>query len=165
MGSRGAPNGWAVGFPSRFARRRPVIAIVRRYREAMAGGEITCGSFQGQDKSGSAVEGVLLAVLPQNEPVVSAILSALDEQDYVLIEEQVAKILLPVLRKYREQLVSEIGHDSWATELAVEEVAGMDPARGKWGESSGWRLYCVADLIQACETSLTEHQPICIAFS
>lgn len=131
----------------------------------MSGGNINCGSFQGEDKSGSAFEGVLNDITHLNGQLIEDIRAGLEEAEYVLISEQQAELLVPMLRKYRDQLISKIGHDNWAREVQAEEEAGMDPVTGKWGESCGWRLYCANNLIKACEASAADHEPICVVFS
>ena len=131
----------------------------------MSGGNIHCGSFTGNDKSGSALEGVLAALSEQAGDIVQEIRTGLDEGDYVLIPETRAVQLLPLLRSYRQALISEMGHEDWARETAAEESAGMDSIKAKWGAGRGWRLYCVTDLIRACEASIAQHEVICVAFS
>lgn len=130
----------------------------------MAGGNIGCGSFQGQDKSGSALEAVLDALAPQADEWVTAAKQQLDTADYVLIDVDHAAGLLPFLKAYHTQLIADIGHDDWARAVRDEEAA-LGPTAAKWGVGKGWRLYCVVDLISACELAAMEQQPVCIAFS
>jgi hypothetical protein len=109
----------------------------------------------------------VLHLLPSDAgALVKEILAQLDEpgRQHVLIWEQQALQLLPMLEAYREQLILQIGHDDWQRETILEEESGMDSVDAKWGAGRGWRLFCVTDLILACKTCLVEHQPICIAF-
>lgn len=128
----------------------------------MAGLNISCGTFSGEDKSGSALEGVLDALPHAPRDLVQRIKSGFDKSDHVLISEEQAAVLLPLLMEYRKRLVKDIGHEDWVAETNAEETAGLDSVAAKWGAGRGWRLYCTTDLIRACETSLAEHQPIAI---
>ena len=128
----------------------------------MAGLNISCGTFYGDDKSGSAFEGVLDALSDAPAELVRSIKEGFDGGDHVLISEKQAASLLPLLVEYRARLVNEMGHEDWASEVAAEEAAELDPTGGKWAASRGWRLYCTTNLIRACQTSAVEHEPIAI---
>lgn|SRR5512138_1325367 len=126
----------------------------------MGGIYISSGSFRGGDKSGSAFEGVLDA-LEGNPDLIEEIRSGFDAE-YLLISEEQAGRLLPLLVSYMKKLISEIGHDDWSKEAEAEEAAGLDATEAKWGAGRGWKLYCVTDLIRACEVGLVEHQPVAV---
>ena len=128
----------------------------------MGGKRINCGTFSGKDKSGSPLFAVLKALQDPPTDVVGAIRGAFRTQDYALISESDARLLLPSLIAYRTHLIKEIGHDDFGEEIVAEEVAGMDPSEAREGASRGWRLMCTDDLISACNTSLLEHQPVLI---
>lgn len=130
----------------------------------MGGLHISCGSFTGRDKSGSAIEGVLGALENPPAGLVREITSGFDSNDYILITPEQAAALLPFLVTYRTHLVAEIGHEDPFKAIAAEVAAGADPTKAKWGGGRGWRLYCVDDLIVACEASGAEHQPIVVAY-
>jgi len=127
----------------------------------MGGLYISSGSFRGSDKSGSAFEGVLDA-LDGDPDLVEEIRSSFSDAEYLLISEEQAGRLLPLLANYKRKLVAEIGHDDWSKETAAEEAAGLDPTDAKWGAGRGSKLYCVTDLIRACEVGLAEHQPVAV---
>ena len=131
----------------------------------MAGGNIHCGPFEAGDKSGSAFECVLNDLRTQIVEIAEDISLQLEENDYVLLSPVQAGKLVDPLKKYIDHLVAEIGHENWSQEIENEEKAGLDPVEGKWGKSRGWRLYCAKDLLGACQTSLIENEPVCIAFS
>jgi hypothetical protein len=131
----------------------------------MAGGNIHCGTFEAADKSGSAFEGVIKEIRSSIESIAEDFARQLDEGEYVLISPLMAKNLIEVLDIYLILLIKEIGNDDCHQEILREENAGMDPVDAKWGESRGWRLYCVTDLLGACRTSINENEPVCIAFS
>ena len=130
----------------------------------MAGGNIYCGTFESRDKSGSAFSGVLESIRPSIQKLALNIDEQLKDQEYVVFSVEQAKGLIPVLTKYRDDLIKEIGHDDFDKEIYREESEGMDPVNGKYGLSRGWKLYCVNDLIIACETSIDENQEIGIVF-
>ena len=132
----------------------------------MSGGVIICQGFTGNDKSGSAYEGVLDALSVAGSNVVLELKAALDEApEYILISSEQAAQMRPLLVSYHRQLVTEIGHNDWMREVEAEEEAGMDSNEAKCGTSRGWRLYCVTDLLHACAISVAKHEPVCIAFS
>jgi len=128
----------------------------------LSGLNISCGSFRGRDKSGSAFEAVLDALNGAPTGLIDNIKSGFDDNEYVLIPEEQANLLLPLLIAYRKRLVADIGHDDWTKEAAAEDARGIDFVKAKWGEGRGWRLYCATDLICACETSLVEHETIAV---
>lgn len=128
----------------------------------MSGLNISCGSFRGNDKSGSAFEAVLDALDGAPSDPISTIKLGFDDKEHVLIPEEQAKILLPLLVVYWRHPVADIGHDDWTMEASAEDAAGLDFVKAKWGASRGWHLYCTKDLIRAGETSLAEHEPIAV---
>lgn len=131
----------------------------------MAGGNIHCGSFKAEDKSGSAFEAVIKDISAEIQEVVRAVDQQLTAQEYVLLTTAHTATLINPLEKYIDLLISQIGHDNHRLEIENEEKAGMDSVEGKWGLSRGWRLYCAQNLLSACRTSLLENEPVCIIFS
>ena len=131
----------------------------------MAGGNIHCGSYEASDKSGSAFEGVIKEIRSSIEEIAEDFDRQLDDAEYVLIQPEQAHELIKVLSSYRSRLIKEIGNEDFNQEILREENAGMDPVEAKWGKSRGWRLYCTNDLLGACQTSIRENEPVCIAFS
>ena len=87
----------------------------------MAGGNIICGTFQSADKSGSALEVVLEALPLQAHELVENVKQQLDTAEFVLIEVEQAKTLLPFLQVYEAQLIVEIGHVDSARATEEEE--------------------------------------------
>jgi hypothetical protein len=128
----------------------------------MGGLHISCGSFSGEDKSGSAFEGVLGALQDAPAGFIADITAGFEDSEYVLIPADKAAVLLPLVVAFRERLVSEIGHDDWWKETLEEEKAGLKPVDAKWGAGRGWRLYCATDLIRACEVSSVEQEPVLV---
>src|SRR4051812_34336404 len=103
----------------------------------MAGGYISCGSFPGADKSGSAFQGLLEAIeqfLPAEEgrqfrravtdPVLGAGYS--DEQTVTVPTDVVAHLFGPLCRYYKHlgrQLNEPAPHES----PDLDKKAGLDP--------------------------------------
>jgi hypothetical protein len=131
----------------------------------LSGLNIHCGSFQGEDKSGSALEGVLAALSDAPSGLIDSIKLGFENDKYVLVSEEQVRLLLPLLVSYRKRLIADIGHEDWWKEAVAEDDAGLNSVKAKWGAGRGWRLYCVTDLIRACETSMAEHEPIAIVLS
>jgi hypothetical protein len=128
----------------------------------MSGLSIQCGTFHGHDKSGSALSGVLKKLSDISQEVAKSIDSQFENAEYALISVRHAKVLLPDLVFFRYVLLDQIGHDDWWKKAMDEEASGLDPVRAKWGSGLGWQLYCVNDLIRACEISQDENCEIVI---
>ena len=128
----------------------------------MSGLNIHCGSFQGDEKSGSAINGVLKALPKIPKELVQSIDSQFESAEFALISVEQTVPLLPALVSYRHQLLEQIGHDDWWKKAMEEDAAGLEPVRAKWGDGLGWRLYCVTDLIKACEASQAQNCEIAI---
>ena len=131
----------------------------------MSGGEINCGSFIGDDKSGSSFEAVINRIRNDVKIIAEDIDAQLKENEYVLVSPENAKILFPLLQKLEVDLISEIGSDNWHEEVQKDEDSGMNTVDAKWGKSKGWQLYCTTNLIKACQTSINENEQICLVFS
>ena len=138
----------------------------------MGGINIHCGSFSGADKSGSAFEGVLAALIETAAPVERAIIdkinAALDEAtDHLLISPEDAQALLPSLRNYNVhtdgQLV--VAGDPWDQICRDDQQASSAVStRLKYGEGLGWRAYCAHDLVKAFEVAVAESQPVALVW-
>lgn len=145
-------------------RRSSISCIAFRLMAAaretdMAGISFSCGTFEGREKAGSALSGVLNGLDSSPGSLVDSLRSEFNARGRLLIPEEQVKLLLPLLINYWQQLVAEMGHDDWTKEDEAETKAGLDPVEAKWGAGWGWRLLCTTDLIRACKTSLAEHQP------
>ncbi|WP_156416571.1 MULTISPECIES: hypothetical protein [unclassified Sphingopyxis] len=107
----------------------------------MGGINIYCGSFQGEDKSGSAFEDVLddLSILADANTlsVISRIkLSLEDASDHILVFPDDASDLIEPLRAY----------NATSTTLEME------------------RHYCSRNLLKACETAAAEGEPVALVW-
>lgn len=65
----------------------------------------------------------------------------------------------------RQQIEHDLQIPPGSVRAARDEAASLDDVAAKWGAGKGWRLYCVGDLVRACEQSAVEQQPVYIAFS
>ena len=117
----------------------------------------------GEDKSGSAISGVLrelLAILPPAEAaafqkkVSSPVLEAMEggEQE-VEITPAAVSLLLEPLRRYHAHLDKTLGHPHPYEAPELDRKRGMDMTDAKWGDGLGWQFYCTHDLLRACEVS------------
>jgi hypothetical protein len=137
----------------------------------MGGGYISCGNFSGDDKSGSPITGILEDLTSnladtQNSAMATKLLEQLDsETDHILIEPDQATKLLPDFKCLQTHYKSHYPDlDDWWLIFERETQQGLDNIAGKWGESIGWKIYCLADLIPACEISISTGEPITISF-
>ena len=129
----------------------------------MSGLNISCGDFHADDKAGSAFERVLNELPRLADETRVRILAGFDEGEFTLIAPDVAKGLIPQLRDYRASLISEIGHSDFLREMSREESSGICSVKLKWGEGRGRRLYCVTNLLAACEHSSASLQPVAVS--
>src|SRR5262245_4031498 len=126
----------------------------------MGGVYIQCGSFMGEDKSGSAIEGLLDELLPSTDSVqrqaLERVRAALDGEadgDYGRIAKSDAAILPQLLENYVAAIQQRHGPISDPFELIDRDFAedpSLDATAAKYGKSRGWRLYCAIDLLEAC---------------
>lgn len=129
----------------------------------MSGLHISCGDFQAEEKSGSAIERVLRDLPEFSDTFRQEILAGFDEGESTLIRSEVAVALIPRLRAYRDSLISEIGHSDFLREMNREDQLGIPPVKLKWGEGRGWRLYCAINLLAACEHSAVSLEPVSVS--
>ena len=141
----------------------------------MGGGYIKCGEFEGEDKSGSPISAVLSEVFRRafsrspsgriafalrglfggkRSPIESEIEAALLSVKYDelgRISPAVAAHLLPFLRDYDAEIRKRLGIS------AADDFSGFmkrsTSAKYGFAQDDGWHLYCLRDLIQACERS------------
>ena len=149
----------------------------------MGGATIFCGDFEGEDKAGSPVCSVLdraytaafgvkrrgrLArklirlfkrpIDADREKVELAILEIIyNEEGEFSIE--VAIILLPHLRTYQLSLLQSCSVEN--NPDAIRNIMAQSTA-AKYGKrfDPGWHLYCLHDLLIACEKSAASGQPV-----
>jgi hypothetical protein len=138
----------------------------------MGGINIYCGSFEGDDKSGSAVEGVLngieeMASAPQRAAIGAIKEGLLDEEmDHLLIEPDDARLLLPLLREYaaREDGQLAVPGDPFDQMARDERAFHGRETDLKYGEGLGWRAWCVRDLLKAFETADAESEEVALVW-
>ena len=140
----------------------------------MGGGYIQCGDFLGNDKSGSAISG-LLDALPEFAPAedrrsfVEMAIAPLREalangREYILIEPTIAARLIATLEGFNSRVGRELGFPEPSDAPAKDQEAGLEPTEAKWGKGKGWQYYCAHDLLQACRVSTEGGEPICVSF-
>lgn len=140
----------------------------------MGGGYIQCGDFLGNDKSGSAISG-LIDALPKFAPAedrrsfVKSVIAPLRESlanthEYILIEPTIAARLIIALEIFNSHVGQELGFPEPSEAPDKDREAGLDPTEAKWGKGKGWQYYCAHDLLQACRVSVEGGQPICVSF-
>jgi hypothetical protein len=144
----------------------------------MGGIYIDCGSFAGEDKSGSAILGVLEGMQPMAGPTVRVILGQLSERVQIMLQTQAptvteihpneASALLPDLRRYRAKLEQRLGpmrdpHTAIHNDRVAGDAFGMGTAR-KWGAGLGWQYFCVLDLERAFDTSVADQEAVVLSW-
>lgn len=128
----------------------------------MSGLNISCADIHAGDQAGTAFERVLSELPDISNETRQQLMSGFDEGEHTLIDSADAANLIPSLRIYRDQLIAEIGHDDALLEMGREERSGVCSIKLKWGEGRGSRLYCAANLLAACERSVSAQQPVLI---
>ncbi len=138
----------------------------------MGGGYIECGSFFGEDKSGSAIEGVFEAIAAMLSPeererwqtdFITALRTMSDDAGF-LIEPHLVKMLMVPLEKYYADLGARLGYPNPYEAPGMDAARGLNPTEAKWGAGDGWRYYCAHDLLEACKVSLEDGEDIVISF-
>jgi hypothetical protein len=140
----------------------------------MAGGYISCGSFAGSDKSGSAFEGVLQGIeqfLPAEEAaqfrrdVIDPIFAdGYSEEQTLAILPELVPDLESRLRLYYKHLGRQLRHPAPHEAPELDRTSGLDPVEAKWGKGLGWQYYCAHDLLLACDESNRTGEPIILSF-
>jgi hypothetical protein len=137
----------------------------------MGGINIYCGSFEGEDKSGSAVDGVLngimeMASAPQRTIIDRIKTSLLEGEDHALIEPEDARLLLPLIRRYSADVDGRLAipGDPLDQMRRDEQQSPARIAELQYGESLGWRAYCARDLLRALETADAESEEVALVW-
>ena len=144
----------------------------------MGGGYISCGDWMGNDKSGSASTAVFEQLerfmsgpdleafnLFMNSPVDPTEMEAGHfDETLIVIPQTIAVTLIEPLERYRDELSTKLGHPLPVAAPSLDQKAGIDPTKAKYGAGDGWRLYCVADLIEACQRSRKTNAPVEISW-
>ncbi len=140
----------------------------------MGGVYIQCGSFLGNDKSGSAIEGLLDELLPlasaAQQVVLEQIRVALDGEpdgDYGRVASADAAALISLLEAYIADIQGRYGPIADPFELIDRDFAenpSLDQTAAKYRDSRGWRLYCATDLAEACKTARQESEDVILTW-
>lgn len=137
----------------------------------MSGINIYGGSFSGDDKSGSAFEGVLTGMdtlgSAEERATIAGIKAALSEaEDHIVIETADVRRLLPLLRRYAAGIDGQLAvpGDPF-DQMARDELASPGRATElQYGEGLGWRAWCARDLLRAFETAETEAEQVALVW-
>jgi hypothetical protein len=137
----------------------------------MGGINIYCGGFEGEDKSGSAVEGVLngieeMASAPERTAIGRIRTALQDGEDHTLIQPEDARLLLPTLRQYAARLDAQLAipGDPFDQIRRDERQSPDRITELQYGESLGWRAYCARDLLKAFETADSESEEVALVW-
>jgi hypothetical protein len=147
----------------------------------VGGGYISCGDFEGDDKSGSALLGVVedlqTLLRRESDSALGDLLAGMhafvsgeaappdDWEDKIEITADQMAALLPYLKKCRDHLVENSGTSDPGKAMEAEQAAsGSNSSELKWGKGTGWRLYCVTDLLGAAEHAMANQQSVFISF-
>jgi len=137
----------------------------------MGGIAVQCADFTGEDKSCSALSGVLEGLrrrITSGAEVMAALarleaLTAAPLNEFQLLSTD-AGLLLPHLLLYREELRLQLGDPVPAEAPDLDWDASANSVQmnvqAKWGAGAGWRFYCLHDLCQAAEVSVRTDQPV-----
>jgi hypothetical protein len=144
----------------------------------MGGIYIECGTFAGEDKSGSAILGVLEGMQPMADPTARVVMTQLTERVKTMLQSRAstitqispndALVLLPDVRRYRANLEQRLGpirdpHTAIGNDRVEGEAFGMGTAR-KWGAGLGWQYFCVLDLERAFDTSIADQEAVVLSW-
>jgi hypothetical protein len=154
----------------------------------MGGATILCGAFEGEDKAGSPVVSVLDEAYAlafgtarrsrfarrvarwlgkttplDRENVELAILEIMYDEEGKF-SSQVADLLLPHLRSYQDRLLKQHAVPNDINAIAALLVPSTAAKYGKKFDP-GWHLYCLHDLVLACEKSVETGEPVQVIWS
>lgn len=140
----------------------------------MGGGYIQCDDFSGDDKSGSAISGVLEELpsqVPESErnTFINELILPLQTQlyetgEYFQIPPAASMRLLPVVESLFDKYRLQYGDaDVWDV-IEMDDESGLDPIKAKWGKGAGWRYYCLTDLRVALQRSIDSDSDVCVSF-
>ena len=137
----------------------------------MGGIYITCGEFNGDDKSCSAIDGVMQDMDKGVGGFDGSLLDSLfhpgDEEAgiaFTLNPEDPERLLVSLWKLQAHYQAIFPGVTDWHKIIQLEESMGMNSTNGKYGESVGWRLYCVNDLLNAVKKFCETHDEIVLTF-
>jgi hypothetical protein len=137
----------------------------------MGGINIYCGSFSGEDRSGSAFESVLMEMNFMASAFEAETIGRLKTDlgkasDHLLIQACDAKSLLLLTRRYCDAINAQLAipgdpRDQMARDEARNKV---DSTELKYGAGVGWRAYCANDLLKAFEVAEAEAEPVVLVW-
>lgn len=137
----------------------------------MGGINIYCGSFEGDDKSGSAFEAVLAGMdkmaSAAERSIIARISAAMGRaDDHLLIATRDARVLTPLLRLYAADVDGRLARpgDPFDQIIKDERVSPDRLTELQYGESVGWLAYCARDLLRAFEAADAEGEEVALVW-
>jgi len=135
----------------------------------MGGLHISCGDFEGEDKSCSAIFGVITEIRKVCEQAqvlqaLEAMQAKIEEDGYFEMTPKQAEILQPAITDYHSTLVQTFVGLEPHEAIDADEAAGIDPGAAKYGDGKGWQFYCTTDLVKALAKSMAEKEPVLIMY-
>ncbi len=136
----------------------------------MGGVYVSCGAFSGEDKSCSAISGVVEEILPLASASERVLLAPIIEwlevgPDHVVIEADTARGLLSLIVRYREIIEARIAPVRDPFEQMNkdhEDDPTLDVTEAKYGKGLGWKYYCVLDLEKAIRVACATGEPVAL---
>lgn len=154
----------------------------------MGGATIQCGGFEGNDKAGSPVVSVLDHAFRAEfgrkrrgrlTRRIASLLGTrstkeLDETECAILEvmyneegeiqPSVAARLLPHLEAYQDALLGQLKVEN-TLEAIRPHLAVSTAAKYGRRRDPGWHLYCLLDLVPACQMSISSGKPVQVIWS
>lgn len=140
----------------------------------MSGGYISCGDFDGEEKSGAYVVDVLEdlpGILPAEsqeafrDEFIRPLLEEYEENgDWFVIDPDVCENLFPVIKELCKQYREKYGNLSADEVIDADDETGIYPPLSVPGEFSGRKYLALIDLERAAEISVESKEPISISF-
>lgn len=154
----------------------------------MGGATILCGDFEGEDKAASPIVSVLDRAFfeafgaKRRGRLARRIASWLgsrspvdrDEVELAILEvmyneegeipSSVARLLLPHLLSYQASLLARCGIDNTPEAIRPHMHSSIAAKYGRRPDP-GWHLYCLHDLVLACDKSISTGLPLQIVWS
>jgi hypothetical protein len=155
------------------------VAHLERWAKDMAGAQIICGDFEGQDKSGSPIGAVLSEVYRRSygrsprgkigrffgrartgiEGLAEDSVVSVRFDELAKIPSEVCAHFFPAIAEYQKEVLSRLGIADDVDSIVQRMERSM---RAKYGgrRDDGWHAYCLHDLVIAFERSARTQEPV-----
>ena len=133
----------------------------------MGGIYVECDDFYGEDKSCSALKGVVEALRARSDlgaearKAIERLATHINQPigEFSITSTDVS-VLLPHFRAYFDELRTKLNGPPPEEAPDYDFKAGLDLTEAKWGAGDGWRYLCLYDVCRAAEVSLRTRKPI-----